>query len=94
MTNFLNWKQILMAFDQLVNTFFAGWADETLSARCWRTKSWFRYVIDYTLFIWQKDEQGRRHCEQSYEHEIDRKDLPEEYRMCRKCHARTDITSP
>ena len=72
--------QILIALDQLVNTILFGWADETLSARCWREKRLFRYVIDYTLFIWQKDKDGRRHCEQCYWHEMERRDMPKTYR--------------
>ena len=78
---------ILIAIDQLVNAVFAGYPDETLSARCWREKRRFRYVIDYTIFILQKDEQGRRHCEQAYWYEMNRMDLAEEYRKCLKCEA-------
>ena len=41
--------QILVAFDQLINTCIGGYADETLSSRAWRHKldgsrswpSWF-----------------------------------------------------
>jgi len=69
----------LIALDQLLNTMLGGWADETLSARCWREKRWFRYVIDL-LFCWQVDDKGRRHCEQCYWHEQERKDMPIEYR--------------
>ena len=31
-------KQVLVALDQLVNALFGGWADETLSSRCWRKR--------------------------------------------------------
>ncbi|MCL2710766.1 MAG: hypothetical protein FWE95_07785 [Planctomycetaceae bacterium] len=74
--------QILIAIDQLINTIFGGWADETLSARCWREKRWFRHVIDL-LFRWQIDEAGRGHCEQCYWWERERMDMPEEYRKRR-----------
>lgn len=29
-------KQVLIAFDQLINALLGGWADETLSSRAWR----------------------------------------------------------
>ena len=68
--------QILIAFDQLINTFLGGMADETISSRAHRNryKSWrwrfMRRLID-GLFIWKKD-----HCHQSYLAELDRKQLP------------------
>lgn len=64
--------QILIAIDQLVNTFLAGDADETLSSRAyraWRAKKPFGLVfkplIDGLFYPIQ-----RRHCEQAYEAEI------------------------
>lgn len=33
------WKQVLIALDQLLNTLFRGYADETLSSRAWRHSS-------------------------------------------------------
>ena len=74
-------KQVVIALDQLLNTILGGWADEMLSARCWRRKWLLRYALDYVVFLWQKDEAGRRHCEQCYWHELERKDMPEEYRI-------------
>lgn len=74
-------KQILIAIDQLLNTlafWMPGgcWADETLSARAWRTRgestAWL--WID-TLFFWQSN-----HCENSYRAERERRQLPPEYR--------------
>lgn len=68
--------QILIALDQLINTFLGGMADETISSRAHRNqyKSWrwrfMRRLID-GLFFWQKD-----HCHQSYLAELDRKQLP------------------
>ncbi|MDL2272796.1 pseudouridine synthase [Desulfovibrio sp. OttesenSCG-928-I05] len=67
--------QILVALDQLINTLLGGWADETLSARCWRkraNKHWnkARCIID-ALFFWQKD-----HCKTAYESEQQRLHLP------------------
>lgn len=29
-------KQVLIAFDQLINALLGGWADESLSAHAWR----------------------------------------------------------
>lgn len=64
--------QILIAIDQLVNTFLAGDADETLSSRAyraWRARKPFGMVfkplIDGLFYPIQ-----RRHCEQAYEAEI------------------------
>ena len=68
--------QILIAFDQLINTILGGMADETISSRAHRNrhKNWrwrfMRRLID-GLFFWQKD-----HCYQSYLAELDRKQLP------------------
>lgn len=79
-------KQLLIAFDQLLNCLVwikgdgFGYADETLSARAWRLSAkceWARYVriaID-VLFFWDKD-----HCRGSYLSELKRKHLPVEYR--------------
>lgn len=76
-------KQVLIAFDQLVNTlippFNDAWADETFSARCWRngktSKVWniLRIVVDTILFF------DKEHCFSSYVSEYERKHLPEEY---------------
>ena len=76
-------KQFAIAFDQLINTITwikgdgFGWADETLSARAWRLRSqsnaWKRIN---RLFFWDKN-----HCEQAYQSELNRKQLPAEYRL-------------
>ncbi len=68
-------QQIAIAADQLANTLLGGYADETLSARAWRLRgenSWHR-VID-ALFFWQGN-----HCQQSYDSELRRKQLPGVY---------------
>jgi len=80
---------ILIAFDQLLNAILGGYPDETISARCWREKRLLRYVID-GLFFWQFVYEKRLynkivarwkgHCEQCYEWEMARKDLPEVYK--------------
>lgn len=77
-------KQIVLAFDQLLNTllfFLPGgtWADETLSARSWRMRKSkpfhiLRPVID-GLFYWDKD-----HCQTSFESEKLRNQSPLEER--------------
>ena len=78
-------KQILIAIDQLFNTLFFGWADETLSSKCYRLKrdgvrNWPCNLID-TLFFWDRDKStGKRHCELSYLSEIERNQLPPEMR--------------
>ena len=74
-------KNNLISFDQSCNTILNGYPDETLSARAWRTEQenntfgkFFRPTID-TLFFFQKD-----HCYNSYLSEIERKQLPKEYK--------------
>lgn len=71
-------KQVLIAFDQLINTLFNGWADETFSSRCWRwhrdgKRSWPMYMVD--ALFWSKC-----HCLDSYVSERDRVHLPHELR--------------
>jgi len=81
-TYFVN---LLIALDQLVNTIFGGYPDETLSALSHRKRWRLEWYIDL-LFFWQTDAFGRRnHCEQCYWHEVARLDLPPEYRDCKKC---------
>ena len=73
-------EQIPIAIDQLINTVFGGWADETISSRAWRKRGdgrgWetLRKVID-ALFFWQKD-----HCESAYLSEKNRLQCPPELR--------------
>lgn len=71
--------QVLLAIDQLVNTIFGGYADESISSRSHRAyvsgkRKWTRNVIN-ALFFWQKD-----HCKEAYESEIERTQLPVEMR--------------
>ena len=67
-------KQIAIGFDQFLNTLLGGYADETLSARAHRTRSPMEHFID-TLLFWDED-----HCRNSYQSEIQRRQLPPEYR--------------
>lgn len=73
-------RQLLIAIDQLLNTVFAGYADETLSSRAYRSqhskRRWMiaRKVID-AIFFWQD-----RHCFNSYVNELTRGHLPGHYR--------------
>ena len=71
---------VLIAIDQLANTVFKGWPDETLSSRAYRwhtegKRSWPMRLID-TLFFWQVG-----HCESSYRSEAARNHLPRILRM-------------
>ncbi len=74
-------EQIPIAIDQLINTIFGGWADETISSRAHRmqrkstTWSRFRKIID-GLFFWQK-----YHCREAYESEKNRLQCPPELRQ-------------
>jgi hypothetical protein len=61
--------RVLIAFDQLVNTLFWGYPNETLSSRAWRRgildgNRWWRYFHFYIdwLFAWVDE----HHCELSY----------------------------
>lgn len=72
-------KQVLIAFDQLLNAIFGGWADETLSSRAYRweqsgKRSWPRKLIDL-LFWWEC-----KHCLDSYVSERERRHFPPELR--------------
>ena len=73
-------EQIPIAIDQLVNTIFGGWADETISSRAHRmqgkSRKWarLRKLID-SLFFWQKN-----HCESAYLSEKNRLQCPPELR--------------
>ena len=73
-------KDLLLAVDQLVNTLIGGRADESLSARSWRLreKDWkwatARKVID-KIFFWEHN-----HCYNSYVSELNKMQLPSEYR--------------
>lgn len=69
--------QILIAIDQLVNTIFGGWADETMSSRCWRAEQRgltygkiCRPLIDAIFFF------DKNHCEESYYSELNRMQEP------------------
>lgn len=75
----IRWIQVLIALDQLVNTFFpGGYADETLSARAWRHRDdqwwWVHKVID-KLFFWQEN-----HCLGAWQDEMRRLQYPKAYR--------------
>lgn len=80
--------QIFLALDQLANVLpppldgTVGYADETLSARCYRAHrdgkilgKLFMRPIDL-LFFWQ----GPGHCKNAYIKEFDRQNYPSEYR--------------
>lgn len=76
-------KNFAIGLDQSVNCFVKladGWGtpDEMLSARAWRLREQhptLRKVID-GLFFWDKN-----HCEECYEIEKKRKQLPAEYQQ-------------
>ena len=92
----MNWQllkawgeQVFIALDQLANALpppidgTVGYADETLSARCYRAHrdgkimgKLFMPLIDL-LFFWQ----GPGHCKNAYIKEFERKNYPDEYRQ-------------
>ena len=68
-------KQVLIAFDHLINALLGGWADESLSAHAWRQhlegkRNWPYLLIDAILFF------DGNHCRTSYESELERTQLP------------------
>lgn len=78
-----NLKQLLIALDQLAHIiifmicapFKRHYADETLSAHCWRLDrdgvcKWPRRVLDLLLFF------DPDHCEESYKSEVEGRQLP------------------
>lgn len=81
-------EQVFLAVDQLVNALIppldgtVGYADETLSARCYRAHRDGKIMgkllmrpIDL-LFFWQ----GPGHCKNAYIKEFERQNYPSEYR--------------
>lgn len=74
-------RNVLIAVDQLANAVLGGYADETISARCWRLRKkrrWavMRAVIDAAFRPIERD-----HCRLSFESEQDRKQMPQAYRQ-------------
>ena len=82
--------QILLALDQLANVLpppidgTVSYADETLSARCYRAHrdgkilgKLFMPPIDLVFGLWQ----GPNHGRNAYIKEFERKNYPEEYRQ-------------
>ena len=82
------WEQVALGFDQFLNTLpppidgTIGYADETLSARCYRAHRdgkrlglWFMPPIDWVFGLWQ----GPNHCRNAYIKEFERKNYPTEY---------------
>lgn len=75
---------ILIGIDQLLNTIFMGAPDETISARCYRNRDkvvWNTLMSILNLIFYPFD--GDNHCQQAYENELKRLQLPDEYRMNR-----------
>lgn len=66
--------QVLVALDQLANTLVGGYADETLSARAFRTNHWLEYYINL-IFFWEP-----QHCMNSYMAEVRKYQYPQHYR--------------
>lgn len=71
--------QIALAYDQLLNAYLRGVADETISARAWRNrlkkKRWYvAYKVINATFFWQEN-----HCRGAFHSELTRKYMPKEY---------------
>jgi hypothetical protein len=76
-------KNLLIVLDQGANCLIRidgewGRPDETLSARAWRVRErhpqWHLWID--RVFFWEK-----QHCQISYENEVIREHLPEEYQL-------------
>jgi hypothetical protein len=65
---------ILIALDQLFNTFLGGYPDETISARAYRSGNVVGMRIINALFG------DDNHCKKAYEGEVFRSQLPKSYR--------------
>ncbi len=68
--------QVLIAIDQLVNALCGGWADESLSARAFRSGWYWRRRAINALFFWQDD-----HWKAAWVAEVTRRQLPPQYRQ-------------
>jgi hypothetical protein len=78
-------KNVSIGFDQFVNSIFGGYADETMSSRLYRlsiSDSSFAIfgktmvILLDIFFLWQ----GKNHCKNSHEWELNKMDLPEKMR--------------
>lgn len=73
-------KNVLIGIDQLATTLIGGYPDETLSSYAHRMHrqgkpfGFMRNVIN-AIFFWQDD-----HCQQAYESERQRSQMPPELR--------------
>jgi hypothetical protein len=72
---------LLLGFNQLINTICLGYPDETISARAYRlhkkTRIWYlTYRLIDMLFFFQPN-----HCYKAYLSEIDRKQSPPQERQ-------------
>lgn len=78
------WRlQLLIAFDQLANTWIFGWSDESISSRSYRLAhlhnvTWAKYMEVFVnfLFFWQPD-----HCYHAYIGEMERDQFPPDMRI-------------
>jgi hypothetical protein len=71
-------REVAVAIDQLANAVLGGYAQETISSRCWRLRGYrpystMRWIIDW-VFFWQTD-----HCRASYEAQVERRNMPADY---------------
>lgn len=77
----MNLLQIALAIDQLGNTLLGGWADETISSRCWRLRHKRRWRVAMRLVDGAARLFGQRdHCRKAFESERLRLQAPPESR--------------
>lgn len=64
-------KQVLIACDQVANTLFCGWADETISSRMYREQRKIMMSFIDMMFFWEPN-----HCYKSYLSELNKSHFP------------------
>ena len=69
--------QVTIAFDQQINTFVGGSADETMSCRCFRLNHIRTYrVLESIINVGFSPFQGPDHCKHAYLKEVLGRQLP------------------
>lgn len=77
--NLSYWRSLLIAVDQLLNTLFMGYPDETISSRAYRCRHQLRWALaerTINVIFWWDRKGGISHCQLSYEAEVARKHTP------------------
>ena len=68
--------QLWLVANQFINAVLGGYADETISARCYREGRKTACKILDAIYFWQK-----AHCRSAFQNELARKHLPSVYNV-------------